>query len=176
MRSDDIIEIANVINLYAVAVDTRRFDLFDQVFTANVAIDFGGAAAWNDLASLRGAFEIIHRPFEATMHVTTNHQVLVNADRANCISYVHGRFIRNVQQGGNMFESAGWYDDVLVRTQAGWRIAARSCRSVWAGGNPLVLQTVPGVSGEQKMDSLSREAAAGTIAYITALTAGRATT
>lgn len=176
MRSDDITGIINVINLYPVAVDTRRFDLFDQVFTDNVRIDFGGAAAWNDLASLRRAFEIIHRPFEATMHVTTNHQVLVNADRANCISYVHGRFIRKVQQGGNMFESAGWYDDVLVRTQAGWRIAARSCRSVWAGGNSMVLETAPGVSGEQKRDSLSREAAAGTIAYITALTASRAAT
>jgi hypothetical protein len=168
MHSEDIVAIINVVNLYPVAVDTRRWDLFDEIFTTDIQTDFGGPAAWNDLASLKRDFESVHRPFEATLHVTTNHQVVVNADRANCLSYVHGRFIRKVPEGGNMFESAGWYDDALVRTAAGWRIKKRSCRSVWAGGNPVVLQTVPGISGEQKLDSLSREAAAGTIAYLSA--------
>jgi hypothetical protein len=173
MHSEDIVAIINVINLYPVAVDTRRWDLFDKVFTVDIQTDFGGPAAWKDLAALKRDFETIHRPFEATMHVTTNHQVVVSADRANCISYVHGRFIRKVPEGGNMFESVGWYDDILVRTPAGWRIKKRSCRSVWAGGNPVVLQTMPGVSGEMKLDSLSHEAAAGNLAYLSAWSAGR---
>jgi hypothetical protein len=171
MHGDDVIEIINLINLYPVAVDTLRFDLFDRIFTDDPEVSFGGPAAWTDLAALKRDFETIHRPFEATLHVTTNHQVIVNGDRANCISYVHGRFVRQVAEGGNMFESAGWYDDALVRTPAGWRIATRTCRSVWAGGNPVVLQTMPGVSGEHTLDSLSREAAAGRLAYLAALTA-----
>jgi hypothetical protein len=81
---------------------------------------------------------------------------------------VHGRFIRQVREGGNMFESVGWYDDLLLHTDAGWRIKARSCRTVWSGGNPVVLQTMPGITGEQTLDSLSREAAAGNIAYLLA--------
>ncbi|MGB8363118.1 MAG: nuclear transport factor 2 family protein [Rhizomicrobium sp.] len=169
MLSDDVIEIINLINLYPVAVDTLRLDIFDRIFTEDIQTDFGGPAGWNDLASLKRDFEIIHRPFEATLHVTTNHQIVVSGDRANCISYVHGRFIRQVPQGGNMFESCGWYDDRLVRTPKGWRIKVRSCRTVWCGGNPVVLQTMPGVSGEQKLDSLSREAAAGRIAHLSAL-------
>jgi hypothetical protein len=169
MRSDDIVEIVNIINLYPVAVDSLRFDLFDRIFTSDVTIDFGGPAAWKELTSLKRDFETIHRPFEATQHVTTNHQVVLNGDHANCISYVHGRFIRQVPAGGNVFESTGWYDDALIRSPAGWRIRSRSCRSIWAGGNPLVLQTVPGVSGEQKLDSLSRAAAAGQIVYLRAL-------
>ena len=44
----------------------------------------------------------------------------------------------------------------------------RSCRTVWSGGNPAVLQTMPGVSGEQQLDSLSREAAADRIAHLRA--------
>jgi hypothetical protein len=169
MRSGDIIDIINLLNLYPVAVDALRMDLFDDIFTEDIQSDFGGAAAWRDRAALKRDFETIHRPFEATLHVTTNHLVTVNGDQANCISYVHGRFIRQVPQGGNMFESGGWYDDVLVRTAAGWRIKIRSCRTVWSGGNPLVLQTVPGVSGEQSTSSLSREAAAGRVAYLNAL-------
>jgi hypothetical protein len=173
MRSEDVVAIINIINLYPVAVDTRRWDLFDEIFTSDVHSDFGGAAAWKDLASLKRDFESVHRPFEATLHVVTNHQVLVKADSANCISYVHGRFIRQVREGGNMFESAGWYDDLLLRTADGWRIKVRSCRTVWSGGNPVVLQTVPGITGEQTLHSLSREAAAGSIAYLTALGRGR---
>jgi hypothetical protein len=173
MHSEDVVAIINVINLYPVAVDTLSWDLFDEIFTADVQTNFGGAAAWSDLASLKRDFETVHRPFAATLHVTTNHQVVVNADRANCISYVHGRFIRHVQEGGNMFESVGWYDDLLLRTAAGWRIKTRSCRTVWSGGNPAVLQTVPGITGEQRLDSLSREAAAGNIAHLIALARGR---
>jgi hypothetical protein len=168
MHSEDVVAIINVINLYPLAVDTLRWDLFDQIFTPDIQANFGGAAGWADLASLKRDFETIHRPFEATLHVTTNHQVIVNADRANCISYVHGRFIRQVPVGGSMFESAGWYDDLLIRTDKGWRIKTRSCRSVWSGGNPVVLQTMPGITGEQKLDSLSREAAAGNIAHLIA--------
>jgi hypothetical protein len=173
MGGGDISEIVNLVNLYPVAVDTLRFDLFDQIFTDDIRMDFGGPAAWQDLAALKTAFEAIHRPFDATLHLTSNHQVVLQGERANCLSYVHGRFIRQVAEGGNMFESVGWYDDALVRTPAGWRINARSCSSVWAGGNPVVLQTLPGVSGEQKLDSLSRQAAAGQIAYLRAL-AGKA--
>ncbi len=168
MCGEDIVQIINVINLYPVAVDTRRWELFDRVFTEDAQTEFGGAARWNDLISLKRDFEIIHRPFEATLHVTTNHQVVVNSDRANCLSYVHGRFIRQVPEGGSMFESVGWYDDFLVRSPAGWRIKVRSCRTVWSGGNPAVLQTMPGVSGEQQLDSLSREAAADRIAHLSA--------
>jgi hypothetical protein len=173
MHSEDIAQIINLINLYAVAVDTRHWDLFDQVFTEDAHTDFGGSASWKDLISLKRDFETIHRPFEATLHVTTNHQVVVNSDQANCLSYVHGRFIREVSEGGSMFESAGWYDDLLVRTPGGWRIKRRSCRTVWSGGNPAVLQTMPGVSGEARRDSLSREAAAGRIAHLNALRAWR---
>ncbi len=169
MCGEDITQIINVINLYPVAVDTRRWDLLDRVFTEDAHTDFGGAARWNDLISLKRDFETIHRSFEATLHVTTNHQIVVNGDRANCLSYVHGRFIRQVPEGGSMFESVGWYDDFLVHGPAGWRINTRSCRSVWSGGNPAVLQMMPGVSAQQPSDSLSREAAAGRIAHLGAL-------
>lgn len=168
MCSEDIIQIINVINLYPLAVDTRRWDLLDRVFTQDAHTEFGGPARWNDLISLKRDFEIIHRPFEATLHVTTNHQVVVNGDSASCLSYVHGRFIREVPEGGSMFESGGWYDDLLVRTPAGWRIKMRSCHTVWSGGNPAVLQTMPGVSGELQRESPGREAAAGRIAHLSA--------
>jgi hypothetical protein len=89
------------------------------VFTDDIAVDFGGGAAWNDLRSFKSVFELIHSPFESTQHVTTNHQVVLKGETASCLSYVHGRFVRTVPgAGGNMFESAGWYDDSLINTPA----------------------------------------------------------
>lgn len=172
MRSDDVTAVINVVNLYAAALDCQQWELFDQVFTADAEADFGGPACWRDLASLKRDFAAIHAPFDATQHMTTNHQVAVDGDRANCISYVLGRFIRPAPEGGNMFESGGWYDDRLVRTGDGWRIRSRTCRMVWWSGNPRVLQTTADVPVEPQLFSLKTEAAARRIAWLDAV-AGR---
>lgn len=172
MQAQDITDIGNVINLYPVAVDTQQWQLFDRVFTADASADFGGAAVWQGLEAIKQAFAAIHEPFTATQHVTTNHQVAVEGDAATCLSYVHGRFIRPVPQGGSMFESSGWYDDRLVRTGQGWRIRHRACRMLWWGGNPAVLETMPGVKVEQVLDSLRAEAQAGNIGHVERLLSG----
>jgi hypothetical protein len=166
MSTEAVVDIVNVINIYPIAVDTLTWNLFDLVFTDDVTADFGGAAKWSDLTSFKEVFAVIHAPFESTQHVTTNHQVVVDGERASCLSYVHGRFIRTVPEGGNMFESGGWYDDQLVRTNQGWRISNRVCRMQWWTGNPAVLETMPGIKVEQVLNSLRGEAAAGTIAHL----------
>jgi hypothetical protein len=172
MRGDDVLEIIGLANRYALAVDARRWALFDQVFSHDAVADFGGPARFEGLAALKRDFAAIHAPFQATQHVVTNHQVLVDGDRANCVSYVHGRFVREVPGGGPMFESGGWYDDELERGFAGWRIARRTCRTVWTAGNPAVLQTMPGVTVEQETHALHDEAAAGRLAFLRALQGG----
>jgi hypothetical protein len=168
----EIPAVVNCLNLYALAVDSQCWDLFDQVFTEDVVADFGGAATWADRASLKEAFAMIHAPFDATQHVTTNHHVTINGERASCVSYVHGRFIRPVPEGGSMFESTGWYEDSLVRTPGGWRIRQRRCRMQWWGGNPAVLETMPGVKVEHVLNSLKADARSGAgIAHIAAMLA-----
>jgi len=165
MKSDDVIEVIGVINRYALAVDTRRWELFDRVFTPNVEADYGGGARWSDLESLRGDFAASHANFEATQHITTNHQVLVEGDGSNAISYVQARFIRLAPDGGSITEMYGWYDDHLTRTVAGWRIDQRVWRGVWSTDHPLVSQTMFGAPVTESY-SLSGEAASGNIMYL----------
>lgn len=169
MSGQEIAEIVNVVNLYPVGVDTQQWSIFDRVFTTDVHADFGGLAVWDGLEPLKQAFDAIHAPFEATQHATQGHNVSVERDRASCFSYVFARFIRPLPEGGNTFESSGWYDDRLVRTADGWRISRRVCRMVWWGGNPAVLETVPGVKVEQVLDSPRAEARAGRIGHVQAL-------
>lgn len=172
MSCQDTVEIINTINLYPIAVDSLSFDLFDQIFTGDAFVDFGGPAQWSDLASLKRDFIAIHQPFRATQHKTGNHRVAVNGETANALSYVHACFVREVDGGGNVYEARGWYDDTFVRTVEGWRIARRIARNIAATGNEKVLQTMPGVTVDLTFDSLAVEAAAGRVAYIEALRQG----
>jgi hypothetical protein len=43
--------ITEVINLYQLALDTRSWDLFEDIFTADVVADYCHALYWTDLAS-----------------------------------------------------------------------------------------------------------------------------
>ena len=169
MSSADAFEIVNLINLYPVAVDSLSFDLFDRIFTEDAHVDFGGPAQWNDIESLKRDFLAIHQPFRATHHKSGHHRVTVNGDQANSLAYVHACFVRDVGEGGNIYEVRGWYDDSFRRTADGWRITRRTSRNICATGNEKVLQTMPGVTVDLTFDQLSVESAAGRVAYLEAL-------
>lgn len=169
MNSNDIAQITNIVNLYPVAIDTLQWSLFDRVFTDGCVVDFGGPAVFEGLEPLKAVFEAIHAPFKATQHFTSNHQIAGTCNRATCLSYVRGVFVREMPKGGNMFESTGWYDDVLVRSCDDWRIAQRVCRMSWWGGNPDVLRTSPEAGPPAETDSLSAEARAGRLTHLDAL-------
>lgn len=171
MGSDEF-GVMTAVNTYPVAVDSLQWALFDRVFTADVVADFGGAAMWTDLESMKRDFHTIHAPFKTTQHFTGNHVVAVNGDEAHCFSYVRARFVRPISGAEEVYEAQGWYDDALVRTSAGWRIRHRVTRSSWTGGNPKVLETMPGVAGEQVLTPLSTEARAGNVMLINALLRG----
>jgi len=172
MSSDDINRIINAVNLYALATDTQRWELFDLVFTPDVEADYGPGIHWHDIASFKRDFAAIHGPLDASQHVVTNHQVDVKGDRAHAFSYVVGRLMRHMPEGGADFlQSGGWYDDTLVRTPSGWRIQKRVCRSIWFEGNPRVLETMPGAKVKPQSTTLRREAEAGNLAYVKALAA-----
>jgi hypothetical protein len=171
MSAEDTDEIVRIINLYAFAVDTQRWDLFDRIFTPDTEADYGPTMHWRDLASFKRDFAAFHGPLDGTQHTIANHQIIVDGDRANSMTYGIWRLMRHVPQGGgDVWLGGGWYDDAFVRTAQGWRIKKRVCRVAWWEGNPRVGDTLPGTHFEQNAISMRREAEAGKITYIKALT------
>lgn len=164
MSQDDLSQIINVVNLYAVALDSHRYDLFEHVFTPDVRIDFGGGAAWTGRDQLVQGFKAIHAVFSATQHITSGHASVIEGDTARCLSYVHARFLRDIPDG--LFDSTGWYDDQLVRTGDGWRIKDRVSRMVSATGNHRVMQAMPDVDTNFNLMSLYVESAAGRVRFL----------
>lgn len=169
MADQDIPAIVNVINLYGLAMDTQRWDLFDRIFTSNVEVDFGPGSQWSERAAFKADFGAYHAPFDSTQHIMTNHVVEADGDRATAFTYGLWRLIRRGVESGDFWEGTGWYDDELVRTADGWRISRRACRVVWWGGNPIVNQPIPGVSFEGKHHALKAEAARGAVGFVNAV-------
>lgn len=166
MSSHDTVSIVACTNLYAVALDSHRYDLFDRVFTEDVRTDFGGGAEFSGRAALVSAFKAIHEPFKSTQHIVSGHCVTVDGDTAFCISYVHAYFTRVIDGAACVFDSSGWYDDQLVRHGGGWLIKDRVSRMVTANGDHRVMQAMPGVDVDFKLLSLGTEADAGRVEFL----------
>jgi hypothetical protein len=159
-------EIVETLSLYALAVDTQRWDLFDRVFTPQADVDFGSSAHWTDLTQFKADFAAFHDPFDATQHVMSNQQVRIDGDRAWSLTYGSWRLVRKAAEGGPLWDGTGWYDDQWVRTGQGWRIVQRVCRVIWFTGNDKVRETIPGVSFEDERTTLRAEGAAGRVGFL----------
>ena len=165
MSTNDTTEIVNVINLYALAVDATRWDLFERIFTRDVEVNALPNGHWSDLASLRQKWAEFHDPLDGSTHTFTNHNVVVNGAKAHALSYVTVRLMRQMPQGDSFYESGGWYDDQLVRTADGWRIKARTYGGNWWRGNPAV----GGQGFDPTLRPLRHAAAAGELTLLKAL-------
>jgi hypothetical protein len=169
VAEQDVQSIIGLINLYGFAVDTQRWDLFDRIFTPDAEADFSASAHWYDLQKFKSDFAMFHDPFDSTQHAMSNHLVNVTGDSAQAFTYGTWRLLRRGVEGGDFWEGTGWYDDLLVRCAAGWRIKHRVCRVVWWGGNPIVQEAIPGVKFDLHSVALRQEGAEGRVHYLQAM-------
>ncbi len=170
MVNNDKAEIIEVLNLYAFALDAREWDLFDRVFTADVEAVFGPAgAAWNGLEVFKKSFAGFHDSLDSHAHTMMGQLVAVDGDQAHAFSYGQWLLVREAAEGGPTWTGTGWYDDLLVRTKAGWRIKRRVCRLLSWTGNPAVPEPQNEHQPDMKAKGLHEYAAAGEIGFLKAL-------
>jgi hypothetical protein len=162
---DDTRQIINALNLYALAIDSHRYELFDQVFAPDVQADYTPPAGWTDREGIRRDMRIAHTPLDGCLHRITNHQVRVHGDRANSICYVKVRLLK----GDDFFEMGGFYDDDFARTAQGWLIKRRHYRGSWWKGNPRVLGGLESFVFDPTVQTLRHSAEADEVSYLKAL-------
>jgi uncharacterized protein (TIGR02246 family) len=120
-------EIVELTHRYASAIDDRQYARLAEVFTDDADIDYGQVGHWRGAAEVAQFMEAVHVGAAHTMHRMTNQVVAVDGDRASVRTYVDALILAADGSGAN---PVGYYDDVAVRTAAGWRIAQRSYTSV----------------------------------------------
>ena len=123
----DRIEIDDLLTRYATAVDTKDWDLFASCFTADAFIDYTSAGGIKGtLSEVKQWLAQVMTAFPMTQHLVTNRAVVIAGDSATsrCV-FFNPMGLAGDSGGLILFLEGGYYNDKLVRTAAGWRIAQR---------------------------------------------------
>jgi hypothetical protein len=123
----DRIEIQDLLVRYTVAIDRKDWKLLDTCFTPDAQVDY------TSTGGSKGAYPEVRRwlekalaPFKVTVHYISNSTVELAGDRARARTYVINPMGFPKPDGSlHLFTVGGYYNDELVRTPEGWRIARR---------------------------------------------------
>jgi len=73
-----------------------------------------------------------------THHMSTNHLVTLDGDRATCVSAMLIHRLDPARERDNTFDTLAHYTHVLVRTPRGWRISRVRQAVAWNRGNAAI--------------------------------------
>jgi len=121
-------DIGELLVRYASAIDGRDWDLFRTCFTPDCRTDYQDIGVWGDVEGVTQFMVDAHAGMGHTQHRISNAAVAVDGDRATARTYVD--MVGLSPDGASGVNAIGWYDDELVRTDDGWRIARRRYRTV----------------------------------------------
>jgi hypothetical protein len=133
----DRIEIDDLLIRYAKAIDTKDYTLLDTCFLPDADIDYvssGGIAG--KYPEVRVWLEKALAIFTVTLHSLSNSEIELDGDRANGRTLVTNPMcIRDENGKQTIFTVYAYYEDELVRTADGWRIARRFERQALLDGS-----------------------------------------
>ena len=116
-------DIAEVLVRYSSGIDKRDWDAFRTCFTDDCHADYGESGVWNGVDAITEFMIGSHAGMGHTMHRLSNIATTVDGDTARARSYVDAVLMS--ADGKTGLNPIGFYEDELVRTDQGWRIASR---------------------------------------------------
>jgi 3-phenylpropionate/cinnamic acid dioxygenase small subunit len=116
-------DISEVLLRYATGIDRRDWPLFRTVFTDDCELNYGEVGSWHGVDAITEFMQQAHEMASHTMHRLTNQVITVDGDTAQSRTYVDALIM--LGEGNSGVNAAGFYDDELIRTENGWRVARR---------------------------------------------------
>ena len=125
-ETDEIADRLAIIELksnYAAALDAQDWALWRSLFTDEAVFDlssFTGIAP-RPIAADRvvAGTARLFAELDGTQHMITNHRIDIDGDQASCRSHIRAYH----WVGPDCFTMIGYYDDRMLRTESGWKIA-----------------------------------------------------
>jgi len=135
-RFEDQIAVQATIQRYALAVDSGRFELFDQTFTADARLDYrsaGGPDGGRD--QVRRWLEQSRAGLLRWQHHLSPSIITFDGSTAVGRTDVYTANVFKDPTGRvHVLHAGGCYHDELVHTRDGWRIHHRRFENTWADG------------------------------------------
>ncbi|GBG37770.1 nuclear transport factor 2 family protein [Mycobacterium montefiorense] len=120
---DDRQDISELLVRYATGIDRRDWPLFRTVFTDDCELDYGEIGTWQGVDAVTDFMDKTHAMAGHTLHRLTNQAITLDGDKASARTYIDAVIMFGDNQSG--VNAWGFYDDEIVRTADGWRIARR---------------------------------------------------
>ena len=139
MSESDRSSIIDLAVRYTWALDTKDLEGLRDVFAPDATATLRGVEC-------EGVDQIIARiggailRLDHTQHLVGNHLVTVDGDGGTHRCHLQSQHVLAGCEGGDNYIVGGYYDDRVVRTTDGWRIAHRLMQQTWTEGNPSVVK------------------------------------
>jgi ketosteroid isomerase-like protein len=128
-------DIAQLLAEYAHAVDRRDFAAVAECFVPDASASYGGVELGPGVEHIVEHIRGVER-FVATQHLFGVPLVHVDGDTATASSHAASYLVANGDGTETVLGRGLTYDDELVRTANGWRIARRVHRPIWSTVEP----------------------------------------
>ena len=121
----DRFEIQQLLIDYSTAIDRRRFDDLDRVFTEDAYIDYRAMGGIDGrYPEVKAWLAQVLPNFPAYAHMLGNFDARVDGDTASSRTICFNPMVLGGDQKQILFCGL-WYQDEFVRTPAGWRMSRR---------------------------------------------------
>jgi ketosteroid isomerase-like protein len=124
-EADDRQAIIDLTAAYGRIVDSGDFGELRDLFTDDATTELGGSGQ-TGIDEICGRLSTALAPYVRWEHHLDDHEVAIAGNTATARCSVHAVHVRPAGESPPVYTVAGTYEDRLVRTAAGWRIAHRS--------------------------------------------------
>jgi ketosteroid isomerase-like protein len=129
-------DIEQLLASYAHAVDRRDFAAVAACFTPDATAQYSGMELGPGVDAIISHISGVER-FPASQHIFAPPLVHVDGDAATASSHAVSHLVVPGEAGDTLLSRGLVYDDRLVRTPTGWRIARRVHRPQWSTEIPI---------------------------------------
>jgi 3-phenylpropionate/cinnamic acid dioxygenase small subunit len=133
--------IVDTIVRYAATLDAKDWAGAETCFAAEVETDYGDLRGTGPARIAAHAFVDLRRQALErlkTHHMTTNHLVTLDGDRATCQSAMLIHRLDPSRETDNTFDTLAHYTHTLARTAGGWQVTRVRQSVAWNRGNSAI--------------------------------------
>lgn len=119
-------QIQDVMVAYCYAIDRKKWDELDEVFTPDAMIDYSEMIGFRgNLAETKAFLAKTLGPFGSYQHSISTSQIRIEGDGARGRTLCFNPIVIDVDGMKRTMFVGLWYRDVFERTPRGWRIRER---------------------------------------------------
>ena len=116
--------VIDVVKIWSTAIDTRDWPLLRSIFTDTIRIDYSSNGSLNDEMPADKWVKHLNQleGWDATLHMTTNHVVTFDGERASCVSYVNAMHFLREGETEYHAHACGVYTHSFLRVGKDWKV------------------------------------------------------